>query len=210
MREFVTQSLYNYWNGLRRDRVAPKRFEIEPSSIAAHLPDTFILERVDDAASRFRLAGTRICEAFGYDFRGQNIFELFDDESRAALHAEMHAIVARGAVGTFVIEARDASGRAASFEMLVMPLTHTREVVDRFLGSIAPIEKLPWLGTAPLGKLRLLRHELVWPDGHPRGHADGMHRQLPFLPRIREARIVRSNRRQFRVYEGGLSTSRED
>ncbi len=37
-----------------------------------------------------------------------------------------------------------------------------------------------------------------------RGHGD---RQAPFAPHIRKARIVRSDRRQFRVYEGGLGAS---
>lgn len=195
---------------MRGDRLAPRRFEIEPSCIAAHLPDTFILERIDDTSSRFRLAGTRICEAFGHDFRGRNIYDMFDDASRAELYAAVSAIVARGAVGLFLIEAHDGTGHVATFEMLLMPLTHTREVVDRFLGSIVPVERLNWLGTKPLISARLLRSELIWPDGHPRGHVDSAHRQTPFLPNIREARIVRSNRRQFRVYEGGLSTSRDD
>ena len=65
MREAISQTLYGYWNDIRAGRLAPKRFEIEPSQIAGMLPDTFILERIDNETSRFRLAGTRICEAFG-------------------------------------------------------------------------------------------------------------------------------------------------
>lgn len=210
MREAVTQSLFTYWNGLRRGRLAPKRFEIEPSCIAAHLPDTFILEHVDQTTARFRLAGTRICEAFGIDFRGLNILDLFGEEDRATLHREIATIVSHGAVGLFVIEAQDAAGRPASFELLLMPLTHTREAVDRFLGSIVPIARPAWLGTAPLTARKLAGYEMVWPDGRPRAVVENMHRQSPFLPRLREARIVRSNRRQFRVYEGGLNTTGED
>ena len=54
MREVITQALYGYWNEIRAGRLAPKRFEIEPSLIAGILPDTFILERVDNDTSRFR------------------------------------------------------------------------------------------------------------------------------------------------------------
>ncbi len=92
----------------------------------------------------------------------------------------------------------------------MLPLTHTRDVVDRFLGSIAPIDRPAWLGTVPLTHRKLVRHEIIWPDGRPQGVVDSAHRQAPFLPAMREARIVRSKRRQFRVYEGGLSRSRED
>ncbi|MEQ1673140.1 MAG: PAS domain-containing protein, partial [Hyphomicrobium sp.] len=42
MREAITQKLYTYWNDIRAGRLAPKRFEIEPSQIASMLPDTFI------------------------------------------------------------------------------------------------------------------------------------------------------------------------
>ena len=89
MREAVSQSLFTYWNGLRRDRLAPKRFEIEPSCIAGYLPDTFILERVDPRTARFRLAGTRISEAFGAEFRGTNLFELFDELDAALLQRQI-------------------------------------------------------------------------------------------------------------------------
>jgi hypothetical protein len=37
-----------------------------------------------------------------------------------------------------------------------------------------------------------------------------MEHQAPFLPSIRQAKIVRSQRRQFRVYEGGLSGNTEE
>ena len=209
MKETISKSLFTYWNGLRRDRIAPKRFEIEPSCIASYLPDTFILERVDHSTARFRLAGTRICEAFGIEFRGLELAELFEDEDRATLRRAMAAVTDQGAVARLVVIADDQSGHSASFEFLVLPLMHMRETVDRFMGSVAPIDRPGWLGTIPLTRRRILSHDLIWPDGRPHAVVENMHRQTPFLPIIQEARIVRSNRRQFRVYEGGLSRADE-
>ena len=205
MREAVSQSLFTYWNGLRRDRLAPKRFEIEPSCIAGYLPDTFILERVDPATARFRLAGTHISEAFGAEFRGTNLFDLFDEQDGELLQRQIAAVTSQGAVGLFLISADNGSGLSTTFEVLLLPLTHTRDTVDRFLGSIAPIEKPDWLGTVPLTHRKILSHSLVWPEGRPHAVIENMHRQAPFLPTIRQAKIVRSHRRQFRVYEGGLN-----
>ena len=53
---------------------------------------------------------------------------------------------------------------------------------------------------------------IVWPDGEPDGRplGDMLHRQVPFLPHVRKARIVRSERRQFRVYDGGLTKADEE
>ena len=203
MQESVSQALYSYWNSLRGDRVAPKRFEIEPSCTSGNLPDTFILERVSPSSLRFRLAGTRICEAFGIDFRGVDLFRLFEDGD-ARIIAQQIASASEGAVCVFRISAGSTSGLSTEFELLILPLTHTRDTVDRFLGALTPVAKPNWLGTVALTQRKLLSHELIWPDGVALPAEQGSN--IPVLmPTIREARIVRSNRRQFRVYEGGLS-----
>lgn len=205
MREAVSQSLYAYWNEIRGDRIAPRRFEIEPGRIGQILPDTFVLERVDTATSQFRLAGTRICEAFAIEFRGLNIMDLFGEEDRITLQRQLSVIARQGAVGDFVVSAETATGKRVRFEMLLLPLVHTRDTVDRFLGSLVPMDRVAWLGHEPLVFSRLSVTDLLWPDGRPHAVIDNMHRQTPFHPHIREARIVRSEHRQFRVYDGGLS-----
>lgn len=204
MQEPVSQALYSYWNNLRGDRLAPKRFEIEPSCISGNLPDTFILERISPSTLRFRLAGTRICEAFGIDFRGVNLFRLFDDADARIVAQQIALSELEGGVCVFRITAGNANGLSTEFELLIMPLTHTRDTIDRFLGALTPISRPNWLGTVALTQRKLISHEMVWPSGPPLPAAAEPH--IPALmPTIREARIVRSNRRQFRVYEGGLS-----
>jgi len=210
MKEAVSQSLFTYWNDLRGDRPAPKRFEIEPSSIANYLPNTFILERIDYANFRFRLAGTRISEAFGMELRGQNLLGLFDEADANILQRQISFITSKAPVGVFEISAHDGRGHAAAFEVTILPLFHTRDVVERYLGSVVPIDRPEWLGMVPLTHRSLVRHELIWPDGAPRREIEAENRQLPFCPSVREARIVRSARRQFRVYEGGLSRASDD
>lgn len=205
MRDVISKALYGYWNEIRGSRVAPKRFEIEPSQIAGMLPDTFILEKIDSETSRFRLAGTRICEAFGAEFRGLNILDMFGDEDRVTLQRQISVIARQGAVGVFTFASVNPSGQAVRWEMLVLPLVHLHNDVDRFLGSIAMLDHPGWLGHEPLSKHRMLTYDLVWPDGRPHAMIDATGRQAPFMAEMREARIVRSDRRNFRVYDGGLS-----
>lgn len=205
MKEAVSQSLFTYWNDLRGDRLAPKRFEIDPSTIANYLPDTFILERVDYATLRFRLAGTRIAEAFGMELRGQNLLGLFNEEDAATLEGQISLITSEAAVGVFEMSAHDGRSHSAAFELTILPLFHTRDVVERYLGSVVPIDRPEWLGRVPLPHRSLVRHQLIRPDGTTGREVETVNRQTPFCPTIREARIVRSARRQFRVYEGGLS-----
>lgn len=205
MKEATSQQLYAYWNSVRGDRLAPQRFEIEPSRISAILPDTFILEGIDAATARFRLAGTRICEAFATEFRGLNIFDFFLLEDRAALKQAFASVGGQGAAGVFQIEGMTQAGRRAAFEMLVLPLVHSHEKIDRYMGSITPVSPPAWLGHEPIAGVRLLGCETVWPDGRPWAVSDAMKRQSPFMPHVRSARIVKSDRRQFRVYDGGLA-----
>lgn len=203
MQESVSQALYSYWNSLRNDRIAPKRFEIEPSCISGSLPDTFILEHIAPSTLRFRLAGTRICEAFGIDFRGVDLFQLFDDADARIMERQIAMSASDGAVCVFRINAGNANGFSTDFELLILPLTHTRNTIDRFLGALTPIGSPHWLGTVALTQRKLVSHEIVWPSGAPLPVETSQH-PPSLMPTIREARIVRSNRRQFRVYEGGL------
>lgn len=210
MREVISKTLYGYWNEIRAGRLAPKRFEIEPSQIAGMLPDTFILERIDANTTRFRLAGTRICEAFGTEFRGINILELFGDEDRVTLQRQISVIARQGACGVFSFASESAAGHSVRWEMLILPLVHLHNDVDRFLGSVAMMDHPVWLGHEALTKHRMLTYNLVWPDGRPHAMIDATGRQAPFIPQMGEARIVRSDRRHFRVYDGGLAKNDDE
>ncbi|CAN0507039.1 unnamed protein product, partial [Phaeothamnion confervicola] len=86
-------------------------------------------------------------------------------------------------------------------------LIHTPDVVDRFLGSIAPMSQPMWLGSEPLVSLKLESAEIVWPDGRPHSVAERMTHQPPVLePYASSGRLVRFERRQFRVLDGGRAT----
>jgi len=202
MRHQTIKTLYAYWNEIRGTRRAPKRFEIEPARLAPILPDAFILERIDAATYRFRLAGTKLCELFGMEFRGRDFMDFWSESDSLAIGRALGRVADRGAVALLDLEARGPSGRMVHFEALIAPLSQSNSVIDRFLGAMSTTDNAHWLGSEPLSERFLLRHELVWPD------------QLPsttpaftsvFPPHVRDARLVRVDRRNFRVYEGGLS-----
>lgn len=206
MQAKASQLLYAYWNDVRGVRIAPRRLEIEPARISDLLPDTFILERHDAHTYRFRLAGTRICDTFGAELRGSNFLEGWSGEDRVEIEHVLSEATAQGAVGILEIEAETPDKRrSARFEVIFLPLVHMRPDADRVLGSIVCTDDPAWLGTEKLQATRLVQHEIVWPDGRPRAMLDGLNRQAPFLPEIRHARLVRVDRRQFRVYDGGRS-----
>jgi hypothetical protein len=203
MRNRTTQILYAYWNEVRHGRLAPRRFDVEPARIAGILAETTILERIDNQTFRFRLAGTRITEHFGAELRGQNFLELWPDRDRETLARRLAALQSQGGALVLDIEARGASDRVVTFEAVLLPLVHTRDVVDRFLGAISCAAAPFWLGTEPLVALQLTKDEIVWPEGRPHAVAERLAQPPVLNPQTTGSRTVRFDRRQFRVLEGG-------
>jgi len=219
-------TLFDYWNDIRGERVAPRRFEIEPSRISHILPDTFILERHGEASFRYRLAGTRICETFETELRGKDMVSGWTGADADTLQRWLRLVCERHAAVRFVFECQaPAARRSIAYECLLLPLFHTSQRVDRILGAMAPLDAPDWAGPLDLGPPSISDFEVVWPDGAPRrvgepcepvpfvpSHA-GLPSQAGLLsqggepsalrPAVRVARIVRQDRRQFRVYDGG-------
>lgn len=202
MKNDTSRTLFEYWNKLRGARRAPRRFEIEPARLASILPEAFILERLAFETYRYRLAGTKLCEQFGMELRGRDFLDAWDEEDRFTLKRRLSAMAEQAAVGLFEFEAISPAGQAALFELLIVPLVQKDIVIDRFLGAMSTKAAAPWLGLEHLDRLQLLRHELIWPDGLP---PKAQVFRPVLLPQTRDARLVRVDRRNFRVYEGGLS-----
>jgi hypothetical protein len=211
MKHKNSQLLYAYWNTARGDRIAPRRFDIEPGRLGAVLPETFILESRPSGVLAYRLAGTRLCEGLGLDLRGRDFLEGLSLTDKNKLKPYLASVIGQGAVLLQTLEIENSAGSKGTVEVLLLPLTHTRDSIDRFLGCIVWLTEPIDLKEHKIVARRLLTCALVWPNGEveppvlttPK-HSDPA-RQTPFLPHIRNARIVRQDRRQFRVYDGGLT-----
>ncbi|HWB44158.1 MAG TPA: PAS domain-containing protein [Hyphomicrobiaceae bacterium] len=206
MKHRTTQILYAYWNEVRAGRIAPRRLEIEPARIAGILPDTFMLEHHDAATYQYRLAGSRVCELFGRELRGTNFLEGWSVADRLALARRLSTMREQGGVVLLEIAAANDAGHRIELEVLLLPLVHVgTQVGGRILGAISTTGPVLWLGSARLDSKRLQREEVIWPDGRPHSLLERSGRQAPFLPAAMDGRLVRDQRRNFRVLQGGRS-----
>lgn len=203
MQNTTSQVLYQYWNDVRGARIAPRRFEIEPARFSTILPETFVIECEEGVGYRFRLAGTRVGEKLGFELRGRDLLDLFDTRCHADIKPILQTVTQQGAVGLVDIDFPAPSGRTARFEIIVLPLVHTEERLTRLLGAISTLDHQPWLGSEPLQPGRLTASEIIWPDGRPHAVATRMAPQNPFRNDFARSRLVRNQRRVFRVYDGG-------
>jgi hypothetical protein len=207
MQQRTNQVLYSYWNDVRGERIAPRRFDVEPAQIGSVLAETFILECDEGADACFRLAGTKICETFGREFRGASFLGLLKTSDRAAVLEQLHEIQKQGVVVVLMAEAVVEPGKRVTFEMVLMPLVHSGASISRILGAITAVNPPAWLGTERLPELALVGHEQIWPDGRPFAIVEKFRQQPTLVPELAGARLVRINRRSFRVLDGGLEKS---
>jgi hypothetical protein len=210
MKHKISHSLYSYWNEIRGQRVAPRRFEIEPSRIASILPDTFILDCERHGSPRFRLAGTRMSNLLGRDVRDGDFLDLFQARDHKTLQHVLQLTITQAGVSLLttepVLDAAPGISSHPQIEIMLLPLFHTEAAVTRLLGCAVPLE--PLVSLKPLAFLpqSLVSHETIWPDGRPHAVLQQLSRQSPFAPEQRGSRIVSSDRRRFRVFDGGKTT----
>jgi len=146
--------LFQYWDRLREGRSAPRRTEIEPADIKTMLADTFILERDARGASIFRLAGTRLCAAFGRELKGYSFSALWAQKDERVIARLAHSVLNTKSVVLINAEAVSQSGRSMLIEWLLLPLDGGTENT-RAMGSAIPTEKPFWIGNDPITELRI-------------------------------------------------------
>lgn len=167
MKSDVCRGLYDYWNRLRDGAQAPRRSAVEPAEIRRALGDTFILEVIDRQTLRYRLAGTRLCGAYGREMKGINFLDMWQEADRASV-ASILAAVAHDAAAAVIGLTGHASGtRSVAFEMLVLPLRQDGPSFDRVLGGMAAVDRPYWLGMDPILEQRVTSMRLIWPDREP-------------------------------------------
>jgi hypothetical protein len=206
MKHATNKALFSYWDRVRDGRVAPRRLEIEPVQLTTILSETFILERKSTVDYPYRLAGTRICDVFGREFRGRNFLDGWTDADRITLTRQLAVVCQDGAGLVFEIAATGTERHSVVLEGVILPMLHTTNAITRLLGSLVALDAQPWLGAEPLTTLELLNHKLIWPGRDMNVTREPMPPMTPALTSLAGARLVKIDRRSFRVLDGGLTT----
>jgi hypothetical protein len=193
MKHTSIRELYDYWNTQRGSRSAPDRAEIEPGAIRHVLADTFMLTFDPRTGHPFRIAGTRVCAAFGRELKDVAFTEIWADASRDPVR-EVLTTVATESVGVVAgASGRSCEGAALELEFLVLPLAHRGGASIRILGALVPTKVPYWLGAQTLGGLTLGTIRYLGPQTGPYS----VPRRAPAIPS--EARV----RHGLIVYDGG-------
>jgi hypothetical protein len=153
MRHPSIRELYTYWNERRGARSAPDRADIEPGAIRRALADTFVLAFDTARGHPFRIAGTRVCAAFGRELKDAPFVDLWDAASRNFVR-DLLTVVAHESVGVVAsASTRNAEGSVLDFELVALPLRQRGRTNARILGGLAPTELPYWFGISALKPL---------------------------------------------------------
>jgi hypothetical protein len=156
MKQTTIQTLYTYWDSVRAGRIAPRRLDIEPAGIATILAETFMLE-CEEGDYRYRLAGSRLCELFGYELRGTSFLAGWSKEDLALVERQLAVICSEGAAAHLAIEAGGDARQRIELEVLLLPLLHTGDRIGRVIGAMSATSQPQWPDKGRLVNRRLLR-----------------------------------------------------
>ena len=90
------RDLATYWQAKRGARFAPRRADIDPAEIPAHLPHLFMVDVLPGGEYRYRLVGSELVSRTGRDATGHILSELHAGrpEVLALLKARFDQVVA--------------------------------------------------------------------------------------------------------------------
>lgn len=164
MTQAASRRLFEYWMRLKGQRAAPDRSEIEPADIGPILRDTFILERADDEAMRYRLAGTRLCGLSGSELRGEDWLDGWNRADREALVTMFRTMAREAAAAVMLVAAANERGQQIRLETLVLPLANREQGLSRIIGTTVALDQPYWLGSQALVTRAISDLQLIWPD----------------------------------------------
>jgi hypothetical protein len=156
--------LVGYWSLLRKGRDVPDQTDIDPRAIKRLLSYTFILDCENSARPIYRLAGTTLCERFGFELKGTSFLAHWESQSGLSLASLLRqALKARQPVCLASIAATADNGMV-ELETILTPVSFNGGEPTRFFGMLQMLsDPAPLLGRS-IAYERLVGSQLIEED----------------------------------------------
>ena len=156
--------LVGYWSRIRKGRAVPDQTDIDPRAIKRMLPYIFILDAENPARPIYRLAGTALCERFGFELKGTGFLAHWEAQSGAALATLLkQALKLRQPICLSSIGASADCGMV-ELETVMAPVTFGPGTPTRFIGIIQILSDVSQLHGRPIAFQRLAASQLIRED----------------------------------------------
>ena len=128
--------LVGYWSRLRKGRDVPDQTDIDPRAIKRLLSYTFILDCENPARPVYRLAGTALCERFGFELKGTGFLAHWEAQSGLSLSPLLRqALKLRQPVCISSVAATADNGMV-ELETILTPVSFNGSEPTRFFGLV--------------------------------------------------------------------------
>lgn len=126
-----------YWEGLRGNRLMPRRSEIDPRGIEMALEYSFVLERIAPGMARLRIAGSHLGDLMGMEVRGMPLTSFIVPASRREMGDLLEEVFQRPAVCELELQGEAGFGKPQlNARMVLLPLKSDMGDVSRVLGCL--------------------------------------------------------------------------
>ena len=156
--------LVGYWSLLRNGREVPDQSDIDPRAIKRLLSYTFILDCALPSRPVYRLAGTALCERFGFELKGTGFLAHWESRSSLALAPllsqalKLHKPLCLSSIGA------TADNGMVELETVLTPVSFNGEEPTRFFGMVQMLsDPTPLLGNA-IAYERLIASHFIQED----------------------------------------------
>lgn len=156
--------LVGYWSRIRRGRDLPDQVDIDPRAIKRMLSFVFILEASDTAHPVYRLAGTSLCDRFGFELKGTGFLAHWEGQSRNALSLLLRQSIAMKQPVCISSIGATAECGMVELETILCPVTFGDEAPVRFIGLTQVLSDQTPLAGKPIAFQKLVGSQLVRED----------------------------------------------
>jgi hypothetical protein len=156
--------LVGYWSRLRKGRNVPAQGDIDPRAIKRLLSYVFILDCANPARPIYRLAGTGLCERFGFELKGTSFMAHWEAQSSLSLTTLLRQALKAGQPLCLSSIAATADSGMVELETILTPVSLTGGAPTRFFGLVQMLsDPAPLLGRS-IAYERLIGSQLVQED----------------------------------------------
>jgi hypothetical protein len=156
--------LVGYWSRLRDGRDVPDQTDIDPRQIKRLLSYTFILDCENASRPVYRLAGTALCERFGFELKGTGFLAHWESQSGLALPSLLRQALKQRQPVCLSSIAATADNGIVELETILTPVSFNGGEPRRFFGLVQMLsDPTPLLGHA-IAYERLIASQLIQED----------------------------------------------
>ena len=156
--------LVGYWSRLRRGRQVPFQGDIDPRAIKRLLSYVFILDCENPARPVYRLAGTALCERFGFELKGTSFLAHWESQSGLSLTSLLRQALKEAQPICLSSIAATADNGMVELETILTPVSLDGGAPTRFFGMVQMLsDPTPLLGHS-IAYERLMGSQMIQED----------------------------------------------